>query len=133
MENRTEIGKAIKNKLSDLDKNPSDFVWSKIETDLNKKRNRRILFWSIPSMVVIALLSSLLYYNFDFQDKNQKQETQASANHFQGHVELSHERIEHEHDCRRNSTAIKAKTRPQAAHSRRKKLRKINRITSEQR
>ncbi|MNX30470.1 hypothetical protein D3C86_606340 [compost metagenome] len=77
MENRTEIGKAIKNKLADLDKTPNDFVWSKIETDLNKKRNKRLLFWLIPSVAAIAFLSSLLYYNFDFQDKNQKQEVSA--------------------------------------------------------
>jgi hypothetical protein len=76
MENRTEIGKAIKNKLVDLDKNPSDFVWSKIEKDLNKKRKRRMLLWLIPSFLAIALLSSGLYYNSDFQDNLKKQKTQ---------------------------------------------------------
>ena len=76
MENK-EIGKAIKDKLMDLDKNPSEFVWSKIETDLNKKRNKRVLLWLIPSVAAIALLSSLLYYAFGFQDKIQKQETSA--------------------------------------------------------
>lgn len=73
MENRTEIGKAIKSKLTDLDKNPSDFVWSKIETDLNKKRNRRILYWIIPSAIAILFFSTALYFNSDFQDKDQKQ------------------------------------------------------------
>lgn len=76
MENK-EIGKAIKDKLIDLDKNPSDFVWSKIETDLNKKRNRRIISWLIPSVAAFALLSLLFYYTFDFQDTNQKQEVSA--------------------------------------------------------
>ncbi|MTH15041.1 hypothetical protein [Flavobacterium sp. LC2016-01] len=75
MENRTEIGKAIKDQLSNLDKSPSSFVWSKIEKDLNQKRRKRILAWLIPSFVAIALLSSALYYNFSFQDNTQKQET----------------------------------------------------------
>ncbi|MBF4494065.1 hypothetical protein IR010_16060 [Flavobacterium sp. MR2016-29] len=75
MENRTEIGKVIKNKLTHLDKNPSDFVWSKIETDLNKKRNKRILSWMLPSVIAFLLFSTLLYFNSDFQDKNQRLES----------------------------------------------------------
>lgn len=76
MENRTEIGKKIKDKLADLDKNPSEFVWSKIETDLNKKRNKRILSWMFPGAIAIALIATLLYFNSDFQDKTQKTATQ---------------------------------------------------------
>jgi hypothetical protein len=70
MENKTEIGKAIKNKLDNLDKSPNDFVWSKIEKDLNGKRRKRILFWLIPSIFTVAVLSSLLYLNSDFQKEN---------------------------------------------------------------
>lgn len=70
MENKTEIGKAIKNKLDNLDKSPSDFVWSKIEKDLNSKRRKRVLFWLIPSILTLAVLSSLLYLNSDFQKEN---------------------------------------------------------------
>lgn len=80
MENRTEIGKAIKSKLSDLDRNPSDFVWSKIEKDLDTKRNKRILAWFIPSIIAVALFSTLFYFNSDFQDKNKTQETQQQKN-----------------------------------------------------
>ena len=47
MESKTEIGKAIKDKLTHLDEAPRDFVWSKIEDDLNKKRRRRFLIWFI--------------------------------------------------------------------------------------
>ncbi|WP_431243861.1 hypothetical protein ACQ9BO_04985 [Flavobacterium sp. P21] len=43
MENRTEIGKAIRDRLENLDKNPNDLVWSKIEKDLNRKRKKE--FW----------------------------------------------------------------------------------------
>jgi hypothetical protein len=75
MENRTEIGKTIKDKLNDLDKNPSEFVWSKIETDLSKKRNKRILYWIIPSIITIILFSTLFCFNSNFQDKTQKQES----------------------------------------------------------
>lgn len=85
MENRTEIGKKIKDKLADLDKNPSEFVWSKIETDLNKKRNKRILSWIFSGAIVIAFIAAIFYFNSDFQDKTQKtaaqakQETKAST------------------------------------------------------
>ncbi|MEO6174105.1 MAG: hypothetical protein ABIP27_03035 [Flavobacterium circumlabens] len=77
MENRTEIGKKIKDKLADLDKNPSEFVWSKIETDLNKKRNKRILSWIIPVVIIAVLFCTLFYFNSDFQDKTQKSDNQA--------------------------------------------------------
>lgn len=79
MENRTEIGKAIKNKLADLDKNPSDFVWSKIETDLNKKRTKRILYWLVPGVMAIVLFFSVLYFNSVSQDQDQKTETKKNT------------------------------------------------------
>lgn len=75
MDNRTEIGKIIKSKLAELDKTPNDFVWSKIETDLNKKRNRRIAYWAIPIVIAAFLFSTSLYVYSNFQDKKQKQET----------------------------------------------------------
>ncbi|WP_369013516.1 hypothetical protein [Flavobacterium anhuiense] len=70
MESKTEIGKAIKNKLDNLDKSPSDFVWSKIEKDLNHKRRKRVLYWLIPSILIIIFLSSALYLNSDFKKEN---------------------------------------------------------------
>lgn len=63
MENKTEIGKAIKDKLIHLDQAPRDFVWSKIEEDLNKKRRRRFLIWFIPSILLMGLLSTVAVIN----------------------------------------------------------------------
>ncbi|MEO8535456.1 MAG: hypothetical protein ABI441_16995 [Flavobacterium sp.] len=78
MENRTEIGNAIKSKLEHLDKTPSDFVWSKIETDLNKKRKRKIVFWAIPSIIALLLFSTSFYFYSNFQDKNKREETKTA-------------------------------------------------------
>ncbi|MCP2026820.1 hypothetical protein L1276_001964 [Flavobacterium sp. HSC-32F16] len=69
MENKTEIGKAIKNKLLHLDQAPGDFVWSRIEEDLNKKRRRRFLIWLIPSILLMGLLSTVAVLN----NKNQNE------------------------------------------------------------
>ncbi|MCM0665023.1 PorT family protein [Flavobacterium tyrosinilyticum] len=80
MENKTEIGKVIKNKLDNLDKSPSDFVWSKIEKDLNNKRRKRILFWLIPSILTVIILSSLLYINSDFHKENIDPKTPSQKN-----------------------------------------------------
>ncbi|WP_166922839.1 hypothetical protein [Flavobacterium poyangense] len=74
MDNRTEIGKIIKSKLAELDKTPSDFVWSKIETDLNKKRKRRMIYWAIPAIIAAFLFSTSLYVFSNFQDTKQRQE-----------------------------------------------------------
>nr|WP_294782478.1 hypothetical protein [uncultured Flavobacterium sp.] len=71
MENKTEIGKAIKDKLMNLDEAPSDFVWSKIEDDLNKKRHRRLLFWLVPSLLLVGLLSTVAI----IENKNQTEIT----------------------------------------------------------
>ncbi|KAF2507848.1 porin family protein [Flavobacterium zhairuonense] len=73
MENRTEIGKAIRDRLENLDKNPNDLVWSKIEKDLNRKRKKRILAWLIPSLISMAFLSTFLYFNSNIQEINQTQ------------------------------------------------------------
>lgn len=59
MENRKEIGKIFKDKLELLDKSPSNNLWASIESDLNKKRKRRLLFWLIPSLVLMGLASSV--------------------------------------------------------------------------
>ncbi|MNK94268.1 hypothetical protein D3C87_1144650 [compost metagenome] len=59
MENKKEIGKIFKDKLELLDKSPSNNLWASIESDLNKKRKRRLLFWLIPSLLLIGLASSV--------------------------------------------------------------------------
>src|SRR6218665_3567922 len=66
MENKKEIGKIFKDSLELLDKSPGHNVWTSIESDLNKKRKRRILFWLIPSFVIMGLVSSF----FLFESKN---------------------------------------------------------------
>jgi len=79
MENRTEIGKAFKDKLTNLDKTPSDFVWTKIEKDLNKKKRRRVLFWLIPSLLLVGFLSTVAIINQDDQEKDRNAATQKRA------------------------------------------------------
>ncbi|SFD28915.1 hypothetical protein [Flavobacterium phragmitis] len=79
MENKNEIGKAIKDKLTHLDEAPRDFVWSKIEKDLNKKRRRRFLIWFIPSILLIGLLSTVATVNN--KDQNEINETSKAPTH----------------------------------------------------
>ncbi|MBO9583375.1 MAG: hypothetical protein J7574_04380 [Flavobacterium sp.] len=59
MENKKEIGKIFKDKLELLDKSPSNNLWASIESDLNKKRKRRLLFWLIPSVLLMGIASSI--------------------------------------------------------------------------
>ncbi len=61
MENKKEIGKIFKDKLELLDKSPSNNLWASIESDLNKKRKRRLLFWLIPSLLLMGLASSIFF------------------------------------------------------------------------
>ncbi|TDW49798.1 hypothetical protein EV144_102221 [Flavobacterium sp. 270] len=71
MENRNEIGTTIKDKLALLDKKPSDKLWASIESDLNKKRKRRILFWLIPSLLTAVVLTSAFFFiEFDQEKDN---------------------------------------------------------------
>jgi hypothetical protein len=111
MENRTEIGKAIKNKLADLDKSPNDFVWSKIETDLNKKRNKRILSWIIPSVIAVALLSTVLYFNLGAQDKAQKQEISTKKETNSG-VSVQSNQISQDSDSKSNKVSDQLNQNP---------------------
>lgn len=69
MENNNEIGKAIRDQLMNLDKAPGDFVWSRIEKDLDKKRRKRFLLWLIPSVLLIGLLSTVAIINSSNQNK----------------------------------------------------------------
>lgn len=55
MEHKKDIGKAIRDKLDAFDKSPGDHLWSAIESDLPKKKKRRILpfwFFLITAMVI---------------------------------------------------------------------------------
>ena len=69
MENNNEIGKAIKDKLMNLDKTPRDFVWSRIEKNLDKKKRKRFLLWLIPSVLLIGVLSTVGIINYNNQNK----------------------------------------------------------------
>lgn len=83
MENNKDIGKAISDKLSSLDKNPSENVWNGINEALQKKKKRRtafFFFWSkIACGVVLGLLAFLYYYHqndgFNFILTNTTNET----------------------------------------------------------
>jgi hypothetical protein len=70
MENKKDIGEIFRMKLSNLDKMPSDDLWRAIEKDLDKRKKRRILFWFIPSILIIGILSSLIVLNQNKQEKN---------------------------------------------------------------
>ena len=63
MENKMEIGKAIKKKLEGLDQNPSDQLWGKIEKELNAKSRNKFLFWVFPLVVFIGF-TTFCGYNF---------------------------------------------------------------------
>lgn len=70
MENRNEIGKMFKGKLALLDKEPSNNLWASIETDLNKKRKKRVLLWLLPSLLTAVIVTSMLFFAQTDQDKN---------------------------------------------------------------
>ena len=63
MENKMEIGKAIKKKIEGLDQNPSDQLWGKIEKELNAKSRNKFLFWVFPLVVFIGF-TTFCGYNF---------------------------------------------------------------------
>ncbi len=61
MENKMEIGKAIKKKIEGLDQNPSDQLWGKIEKDLNAKSKNKYLFWLFPLVVFLGFTTFIAY------------------------------------------------------------------------
>ncbi len=63
MENNKEIGKLFKQKLDSLDNLPSDFVWNKIEKELEKKRKPKFAFWFLPLLCTIGLGTFLYFIN----------------------------------------------------------------------
>jgi hypothetical protein len=64
MKNEKEIGKVLREKLSDLEQVPSDKVWSAIQKDLQKRKNKRIVF--IPFWVKTAGIFSIALLFFIF-------------------------------------------------------------------
>jgi hypothetical protein len=57
MKNEKEIGKALRDKLSDLEQIPSDNVWNSIQKDLQKRKKERIVL--IPFWIKTAGISSV--------------------------------------------------------------------------
>lgn len=74
MENKNEIGKLFKGKLELLDKSPSKDIWASIESDLDKKRKRRVLFWLIPILLTTALTTATLFFTQVDEIKNNPSE-----------------------------------------------------------
>jgi cytoskeletal protein RodZ len=59
MENKNDIGKALREKLDLLDKTPGDHVWEGIEAELDRKKKRRVLpFWLRLFVVALILVSA---------------------------------------------------------------------------
>jgi len=76
MENKNEIGKIFRDKLVLLDKKPSDNLWASIETDLNKKRKRKILFWLLPTLLSAVIATSILFLVQTEKDKTNNENFQ---------------------------------------------------------
>ncbi len=71
MENRKDIGKAINDRLSSLDKTPREQVWVGINEELQKKKKRRFaffFFWTrvIGLLLVGAIATIYVYQNDSF-------------------------------------------------------------------
>lgn len=66
MEHKKDIGKALRDRLDELDKKPADHIWASIEADLDKKKRRRLFpFWFFLTSVVLV---SLVYFGTDVFD-----------------------------------------------------------------
>lgn len=61
MENNNDIGRAFRERLKDLDKTPSDRVWTAIETDMQEKKKRRVAFWLWLPAVLLPLLAGVYF------------------------------------------------------------------------
>ena len=64
MENKKDIGRAVRDKLEGLQKQPAPAVWERIRTDLDAvKKPRRFPLWGIAvSIIALLVLATLLTY-----------------------------------------------------------------------
>lgn len=60
MENKKDIGKAISDKLSSLDKTPKEAVWIGIREELDKKKKRRFIFFFFWPRTIGLLLAGAI-------------------------------------------------------------------------
>ncbi len=84
MENsKIDIGKAFREKMDQLEKSPSDNLWTNIEKDLNNNPKKRLpLFWIYSSILIAGLfLGGVYFYTTLPNDQNQlKQNNNSSVN-----------------------------------------------------
>jgi len=68
MESKKDIGKALREKLDLLDKNPSDAVWENVNTDLKERRKKRFVFYFLTAAALLTLITISF---FTFSNKTQ--------------------------------------------------------------
>lgn len=60
MKKNNDFEKMIADKLNSLDQTPNDLIWDTIEAKLDKKKDRKLLYFSIPLLLKGILLGYLL-------------------------------------------------------------------------
>lgn len=82
MENKKDIGKALREKLDGLDRSPDERLWQAIEADLDKKKKRRLIpFWvTIVAGVLLVGLFLLIGKGSETNQTDIKIETGSSEN-----------------------------------------------------
>lgn len=70
MENKKEIGQFVKDKLINIERVPSDNLWTKIEQDLDSKKRPSVLFWLFPMFLTFAVILTFLLFPISFESKS---------------------------------------------------------------
>lgn len=60
MRKNNDFGKMISDKLTNLDESPKDFIWDSIESNLDKKKDRKLIYFSLPILLSGILIGYLL-------------------------------------------------------------------------
>ncbi|WP_310555005.1 outer membrane beta-barrel protein [Flavobacterium sp.] len=64
MENNKDIGKIFREKIDQLEKSPSNDLWSNIEKDLDSKKERKIPFlWYSTAFLILGLIAGGIFLN----------------------------------------------------------------------
>lgn len=64
MRKNSDLEKMIADKLNSLDQTPNDLIWETIEAKLDKKKDRKFVYFSIPILLTGILLGYLLTKTF---------------------------------------------------------------------